>query len=67
MFLSGKCNKSAGAPSLPVFFRQGWEATNLAANRRGIPPVAKDAKDSGFPTAGPQPCARVRSGPAGTA
>jgi hypothetical protein len=38
MFLTGKCNKSAGAPSLPVLFRQGWEATNLNAHCRFIPP-----------------------------
>ncbi len=40
-----QCSKPAGAPSLTVLFRQGWEATNLDANGRGIPLFAKKAKD----------------------
>jgi hypothetical protein len=39
MFLRGKCNSSAGAPSLAVFFRQGWDSTNLHAHLCGIPPL----------------------------
>jgi hypothetical protein len=41
MLLSGKCNQSAGAPSLPVFFRRGWDTTNLNAHCRRSHPSQK--------------------------
>jgi hypothetical protein len=41
MFLSGKCNQSVGALSLPVLFRQGWDTTNLNPRCRGSYPSQK--------------------------
>jgi hypothetical protein len=48
----GRCRAVGNSGSLTVFFlsfRQGWEATNLNAHRRGIPPFAKNAKDGAHP------------------
>jgi hypothetical protein len=52
MLLSGKCNQSAGAPSLPVFFRQGWDTTNLNAHCCRSHPSQKNAKDGAPPLRG---------------
>jgi hypothetical protein len=48
----GWCRAVGNSGSLPVFFRQGWDTTNLNAHFRRSHPSQKDAKDGAPPLRG---------------